>query len=69
MRKQEALAAQVTFQAARNAGIWWQRTALVVAGGFVGYLVDKWPGAAIGAGAGAATDAGFEIASLIKLKL
>jgi len=69
MRKQEALAAQATFQAAHNAGIWWQRAALVVTGGFVGYLVDKWPGVAIGVGAGSATDAGLEIASLIKLKL
>jgi hypothetical protein len=69
MRKQEALAAQAAVQAARNSGLWWQRVTLVTAGAFAGYLIDKWPGAAIGAGSGAIVDAGMEVVASIRIKL
>ena len=69
MRQQEEAAAQATIQAARNSGLWWERACLTFAGGFAGYLIDKWPGAAVGAGAGIATDAALELAPLFKIKL
>lgn len=55
--------------AALNKYLWWQRVTLVTAGAFMGYLIDKWPGAAIGAGSGAVVDAGLEISAAIKVRL
>ena len=69
MRKQEALAAQAAIRAALNRSLWWQRACLVLAGAGIGYAVDKWPGAAIGAGSGAVVDAGLEISAAIRIKL
>ncbi len=69
MRKQEALAAQAQVRSALNRSLWWQRSALVVGGGFVGYLVDGWKGAAIGTAGGAVADSGLEIAFAIRIKL
>ena len=69
LRKQEEAAAQQTIQAASNSKLWWERSALVIGGAFVGYLIDKWPGAGIGAASGAVADAGLEIAFSFKLKL
>jgi hypothetical protein len=69
MRKSEAEAAGKSVKAALNRSYWWQRSALVLGGGFVGYVVDGWRGAAYGAGAGAATDAVLEISATIRLKL
>jgi TolA-binding protein len=69
LRQEEAQAASQAIQAARNSGLWWKRACLVLAGAGVGYAVDKWTGAAIGAGSGAVVDAGMEIAFAIKVKL
>ena len=69
MRKQEALAAQDSIKSALNRSLWWQRACLVLAGAGIGYAVDKWPGAAIGAGSGAVVDAGLEISAAIRIKL
>ena len=61
MRKQEALAAQAAVKSALNKGLWYQRALFTVGGAFLGYLVDKWPGAAIGAGSGLFLDGGLEL--------
>ena len=69
LRVQEEAAAQAQVRSALNRSLWWQRSALVVGGGFVGYLVDGWKGAAIGAAGGAVADAGLEVVFSIRLKL
>ena len=70
MRKQEALAAQATFQAARNSGLWWQRIGLVASGVAAGYIIyPKAPGALYGAATGALVDVGLEVSGLFRIKL
>ena len=69
MRKQEALAAQVAVKSALNRSLWWQRSGLVVAGAFGGYLANKWPGSGWGAAAGLVVDAGLEVLGSIRIKL
>jgi 16S rRNA G1207 methylase RsmC len=61
MRKQEALAAQAAVKTALNKSLWYQRTAFTVVGAFSGYLINKWPGSAIGAASGLAIDGGLEL--------
>lgn len=69
MRKQEALAAQAQVKSALNRSLWWQRSGLVVAGAFAGYLANKWPGSGWGAAAGLVVDAGLEILGSIRIRL
>jgi hypothetical protein len=61
MRKQEALAAQEAVKAAYNRSLWWRRACFLLAGAGVGYAVDTWKGAGLGAAAGLALDGGLEI--------
>ena len=69
LRKQEDQKAQAAVKAALNRSAWFQRGLFVVAGGFAGYLIKGWEGAAYGAGAGVLSDAALEIALSIKIKL
>jgi len=67
MRKLEDQAAQLAIKSALNRSSWWMRASFVAGGALVGALIDGWKGAVIGAGAGIASDAAFELSVYFRI--